>query len=79
MAAGGINAVTDRCEAGDSTACHIEDTLRGGGFLAGRDAVTGLCERAGEIINYIESIGTVFSVNAQGSPNYRAFLLLKFC
>ena len=72
MAAGGINAVTDRCEAGDSVASHIEDTLRGGGFLAGRDAVTGLCERAGEIINYIESIGTVFSVNAQGSPNYRA-------
>ena len=73
MAAGGINAVTNMCETGDSVACHIEDTLRGGGFLAGRDAVTGLCERAGEIVSYIESIGTVFTVNAQGRPNYRAF------
>lgn len=73
MAAGGINAVTDRCEAGDSVACHIEDTLKGGGFLAGRDAVTGLCEHGAEIIRYLESIGTVFSVNAQGRPNCRAF------
>ncbi len=73
MAAGGINAVTDACEAGDSVACHVEDTLKGGGYLAGRDAVTGLCARGGEIIRYLESIGTVFSVDGQGRPARRAF------
>ena len=46
MAAGGINAVLGDHEEGDSVACHIEDTLKGGGFLAGRKAVTGLCENA---------------------------------
>ena len=73
MAAGGINAVTQEHEPGDSTARHIEDTLKGGGYLAGRKAVTGLCGRAGEIIRYLVSIGTVFSVNDEGRPARRAF------
>ena len=73
MAAGGINAVTPEHEPGDSVDCHIEDTLKGGGNLAGRKAVTGLCGRAGEIIRYLESIGTVFSVNDEGRPARRAF------
>lgn len=73
MAAGGINAVTPEHEQGDSVACHIEDTLKGGGSLAGRKAVTGLCERAGGIIRYLESIGTVFSVDVEGRPARRAF------
>ena len=50
MAAGGINAVLADCEEGDSVACHVEDTLKGGGFLAGRKAVTGLCEDGETII-----------------------------
>ena len=73
MAAGGINAVTARCEDGDSVACHIEDTLRGGCWLAGRNAVTGLCSHAEEVIEHLESIGTVFSVDGQGHPQVRAF------
>lgn len=73
MAAGGINAVTDAPEEGDSVAAHVEDTLRGGGWLAGEAAVTGLCEHAGAIIRWLESIGTVFSVDAQGRPARRAF------
>ena len=73
MAAGGINAVTPEHEEGDSVDCHIEDTLKGGGNLAGRKAVTGLCGRAGEIIRYLESIGTVFSVTDEGRPARRAF------
>lgn len=73
MAAGGINAVTESPESGDSVACHIEDTLKGGGSLAGRSAVAGLCEHGGEIIRYLESIGTVFSVDGQGQPARRAF------
>lgn len=73
MAAGGINAVTEQREEGDSVACHIEDTLRGGSWIAGERAVTGLCEHAGEVISYLESIGTVFSVDEQGRPKRRAF------
>ena len=73
MAAGGINAVTADHEPGDSVAAHIEDTLKGGCYLAGRTAVTGLCSHAGEILGYLEKIGTVFSVNENGRPMRRAF------
>ena len=73
MAAGGINAVLTDCEPGDSVACHIEDTLKGGCYIAGRDSVTGLCESAEEIIRYLEGIGTVFSVDDDGRPARRAF------
>lgn len=73
MAAGGINAVTAEAEEGDSVACHIGDTLKGGSYLAGEKAVAGLCGSAGEILRYLESIGTVFSVDGQGRPARRAF------
>lgn len=73
MAAGGINAVTAHHEAGDSVACHIEDTLKGGAWIAGKNAVTGLCEHAEEVIEYLEGIGTVFSVDQKGRPQRRAF------
>lgn len=73
MAAGGINAVLKGHEQGDSVACHIEDTLKGGNYLAGTEAVTGLCGHADEIIRYLEKIGTVFSVDENGNPARRAF------
>ena len=73
MAAGGINAVLPGAEAGDSVASHIEDTLKGGCRLGGERAVTGLCEGGEGILRYLEGIGTVFSVDAQGRPMRRAF------
>ncbi len=73
MAMGGINAVTSYCEEGDSVECHVKDTLKGGSYLAGEKAVRGLCSHAGEILDYLESIGTVFSVDEQGRPDRRAF------
>ena len=73
LAAGGINGVLPECEEGDSVACHIEDTLKGGSYLAGRKAVTGLCESAGGIIRHLEKAGTVFSVDENGRPMRRAF------
>ncbi len=73
MAAGGINAVLSDCEEGDSIACHVQDTLRGGHNLAGTQAVRTLCERAPEVIAYLERIGTVFSLEADGSLARRAF------
>ena len=73
MAAGGINAVLSEHEEGDSVLQHIEDTLKGGSMLGGRNAVTGLCSHGEEIIRYLESIGTVFSVDDRGRPVRRAF------
>ena len=73
MAAGGINAVIAEHDAGDSVACHIEDTLKGGCYLGGRRAVTGLCESGEEILKTLVGLGTVFSVDKQGNPLRRAF------
>ncbi len=73
MAAGGINAVLPGNDAGDSVASHIGDTLKGGCGLGGERAVTGLCESGGEILRWLESIGTVFSVDDRGRPLRRAF------
>ncbi|MDO4806824.1 MAG: FAD-binding protein [Coriobacteriales bacterium] len=73
MAAGGINAVTLEHEGGDSVVGHIEDTLRGGAWLGGKNAVAGLCEHAEDIVRYLEKIGTVFSVDENGRPLMRAF------
>ena len=50
LAAGGINAALDHKGEGDSIESHIEDTLKGGCFIAGREAVTGLCKTAPEIL-----------------------------
>ncbi len=52
MAAGGINAVTEDHEEGDSIESHIEDTLKGGAMLVGRNAVEGMCRQAEDIIRY---------------------------
>ena len=73
MAAGGINAVLTPCAAGDSVECHIEDTLRGGSFLGGVQAVTGLCREAEGIVRYLERLGTVFSVDERGEVARRSF------
>ena len=73
MAAGGINAVMPGDETGDSVASHVADTLKGGCGLGGEKAVRGLCEHSGEILRWLESIGTVFSVDDRGRPLRRAF------
>lgn len=73
MAAGGINAALDADGAGDSVASHVADTLSGGCHLAGKEAVTGLCEGAVPIIGWLERLGTVFTRNALGGIDQRAF------
>ena len=73
MAAGGINAFTDSPEPGDSLDSYIDDTLKGGCHLAGKNAVTGLCENSGKILKYLENIGAVFSIENDGSPSKRSF------
>ena len=71
MAAGGINAALNSSL--DSPEQHMEDTLRGGCFLGGDQAVRGLCENAPEIIRELERLGTVFTRNETGEIDQRAF------
>ena len=73
LAAGGINAVTASCEAGDSVDSHIDDTLKGGCDIAGKEAVRGLCESAPDIIDWLKKNGTVFTTDADGNVSKRAF------
>ena len=73
LAAGGINAVTDSHEPGDSIECHIKDTLKGGCDISGKEAVRALCEAAPDIIKWLEKLGTIFSTEADGSVSKRAF------
>ena len=73
MAAGGINAVLSDNDQGDSIESHIEDTLAGGCFIAGREAVTGLCTGAEKVIRQLEKSGTVFTRDEVGRIARRAF------
>ena len=78
LAAGGINAVlTD--EDGDSIEQHIKDTLKGGCFIAGEKAVTGLCSAAPDIVRWLESLGAVFSRDSEGNISRRtAYRYLEY-
>lgn len=73
MAAGGINAVLPGSTPGDSVECHIRDTLQSGCGLSGQEAVHGLCTHGEEVLRYLESIGTVFSVDDEGTLLPRNF------
>ena len=70
MAAGGINAALGL---DDSPERHAEDTWQSGGEIAGKDAVSGLCCAAPEIIRYLEGLGVVFSREDNGEIALRAF------
>ena len=69
MAAGGINAALSQ---NDSPRQHAEDTLKSGGNIAGEEAVSNLCLGAAEIIQWLESLGVVFSKNENGEMSLRA-------
>ena len=70
MAAGGINAALGE---NDSPEQHAEDTLKSGGSIAGKEAVLGLCSTAADIVRWLESLGVVFSRDANGAVALRAF------
>lgn len=73
MAAGGINAALDTKGENDTVECHIEDTLKGGCFIEDRKSVERLCKAAPEIISWLEKMGMVFSRDADGMVDLRAF------
>ena len=70
MAAGGINAALGK---DDSPRQHAEDTLKSGGNIAGKAAVSALCDGAEEIVRWLEQLGVVFSRNEDGEVALRAF------
>ena len=70
MAAGGINAALGK---DDSPERHAEDTLKSGGSIAGKEAVSGLCSAAPEIVRWLDSLGVVFSRDEKGEVALRAF------
>ena len=72
LAAGGINAVLYE-DGEDSIDSHVEDTLKGGLFIAGENAVRGLCGDAPRIIRWLERKGTVFTTREDGRIDQRAF------
>lgn len=73
MAAGGINAALNTKGEADSIPCHVEDTMKGGAYITDRKAVTGLCTAAPQVIEWLESIGTVFTRDENGKIDLRAF------
>ena len=73
MATGGINAVMGIPDGEDSIEKHIEDTISGGCFIAGLQAVEGLCKAAPKIVENLEGMGTVFTKDKDGNLSKRAF------
>ncbi|MDO4478310.1 MAG: FAD-dependent oxidoreductase [Lachnospiraceae bacterium] len=73
MAAGGINAALDTKGEQDSVACHVADTLKGGCYIASPTAVQGLCAEAPAILRWLETLGTVFTRDANNRIDLRAF------
>ena len=73
LAAGGINAVLPNCDAEDSVALHIKETINSGCKIAGNKTVTALCKDAPKIIKWLESIGVVFTRDSNGNVARRAF------
>ena len=69
----GINGNGNTGVDGDSIDQHIEDTLKGGCYIAGKKAVSGLCHAAPDIVNWLGSLGTVFTRDSDGSISKRAF------
>lgn len=73
MAAGGINAALDTKGENDSVECHVQDTMKGGCYLAGEQEIRNLCSSAPEIVKWLEELGTVFSRDESGKIDLRAF------
>ncbi|MDA1189462.1 MAG: FAD-binding protein [Chloroflexi bacterium] len=70
-AQGGINAaLTDR---GDKWEDHAYDTVKGSDYLGDQDAISVMCEEAGQEVINMEHYGTIFSRDDSGHLGVRAF------
>lgn len=73
MAAGGINAALNTKGENDSPDIHKTDTLKGGRFIANKNAVDGLCNSAPDIVNMLVELGVVFTSDGENRVDLRAF------
>ncbi len=70
-AQGGINAaLTDR---GDDWKEHAYDTIKGSDYLGDQDAISIMCQEAGQEIISMENMGVIFNRDEDGKLGTRAF------
>ena len=73
LAEGGYNAAFAYVDAADTTQVHLEDTLRGGGYLNDPELARILVEEAPERLTELESYGALFDRQESGELNQRPF------
>ena len=73
LAEGGYNAAFAYVDADDSTQAHLEDTLKGGGYLNDPELARILVEEAPERLTELESYGALFDRQESGKLNQRPF------
>ena len=73
LAEGGYNAAFAYVDREDSTQAHLEDTLKGGGYLNDQELVRILVEEAPERLTELESFGALFDRQESGELNQRPF------
>ena len=70
MAAGGINAAIGQ---DDNVSLHAEETYQGGCYIDDPVAIKELCENAPTIVEWLASLGTVFTKDKNDEISLRAF------
>jgi len=73
LAEGGYNAAFAYVDAEDSVQVHLEDTLKGGGYLNDPELARILVEEAPDRLNELESYGALFDRQESGELNQRPF------
>jgi fumarate reductase (CoM/CoB) subunit A len=73
LAEGGYNAAFAYVDAADSIQAHLEDTLKGGGYLNDLELARILVEEAPDRLTELESYGALFDRQESGKLNQRPF------
>ena len=73
LAEGGYNAAFAYVDVADSTHVHLEDTLKGGGYLNDPELARILVEEAPDRLTELESYGALFDRQESGKLNQRPF------
>ncbi len=73
LAEGGYNAAFAYVDADDSVQAHLEDTLKGGGYLNDPELARILVEEAPDRLTELESYGALFDRQKSGKLNQRPF------
>jgi fumarate reductase (CoM/CoB) subunit A len=73
LAEGGYNAAFAYVDAEDSVQAHLEDTLKGGGYLNDPELARSLVEEAPARLTELENYGALFDRQESGELNQRPF------